>query len=397
VSNTILTPTAVTREILRVLHQKLNFIGTIDRQYDDSFAKSGAKIGDTLKIRLPNQYVVRTGAVLDVQDTTEDSVELKVQTLKGVDMKFTDVDLTMSLDDFSKRIIEPATSVLAANIEADAMSMYKDVYNQATQATITSALTQATVLAGRKKLNDFLAPTSGRIGNLTTQQNVDLVSDAKNLFHDSAAIKEQYREGSLGRFAGFDWYENSIWGRHTAGTATVTAYDVDGASESGSSITIKTGSGTLVKGDIVTFAGCYAVHHETKTNLGYLKQFVVTETATGTGELKISPAIVLTGAKQNVSALPTDSGDVTKVGGNAVTMDVGLLYHPTAFTFATADLQMPKGVDFAAREMQDGLSIRLVRDYDINNNAFPCRLDILYGYKTLRPESACRLASTASA
>ena len=127
--NTILTATAVTREALRVLHQKLNFVGTITRDYDERFAQTGAKIGDTLKVRLPNQYVVRTGPTLSTQDTVETSVDLKVQTQKGVDLNFTTTDLTMALDDFSDRVLEPAMSVLAANIEADAMTMYRDVYN----------------------------------------------------------------------------------------------------------------------------------------------------------------------------------------------------------------------------------------------------------------------------
>jgi len=116
-ANSLLTPTAVTREALRILHSKLNFIGSIVREYDDSFAKSGAKIGDSLKIRLPNQYTVRSGATLAAQDTNESSVTLQVATQKGVDLNFTSVDLTLSLDDFSKRILEPAMSVLAANID----------------------------------------------------------------------------------------------------------------------------------------------------------------------------------------------------------------------------------------------------------------------------------------
>src|SRR6185503_13865986 len=129
-SNSILTPTAVTREALRILHQRLNFIGSINRQYDDQFAKSGAKIGDSLKIRLPNEYVVRTGKTLNAQDTTETSVTLTIATQKGVDLNFSSVDLTLSLDDFSKRILDPAMARLAAAIEADAISMYKDVPNE---------------------------------------------------------------------------------------------------------------------------------------------------------------------------------------------------------------------------------------------------------------------------
>jgi hypothetical protein len=398
-ANTILTPTAVTREALRVLHQKLNFIGTINRAYDSSFAKDGAKIGSDLKIRLPNQYTVTTGATLAVQDTTETSITLSVTSQKHVAVNFTSVDLTLNLDDFSSRILDPAMAVLAANIESDAMSMYKDVYNQSNQSTITAALSLATLLGGRKKLNDFLAPMSRRIANLTTQNNVDLVQDLKGLFQDSKELSAQYKEGAMGRAAGFDFYENSLWARHTSGT-DANAYRVNGASQSGSSITVGTGTGTFKKGDIITFVGCNAVHHESKADLGYLKQFAITaDIGANATTLTITPAIVLTGAKQNVSAAPTTggSGIVTKVGGASGQMDVSMLYHPDAFTFATADLIMPKGVDFAAREVQDGISLRIVRQYDINNDQLPCRIDVLYGYKTIRGELACRMASNSTA
>ena len=178
--NTILTPTQVTRKALMILHQKLNFIGSINRQYDDSFAKSGAKIGDSLKIRLPNQYTVRSGATLSAQDTGEASVTLQVATQKGVDVNFSSAELTLSLDDFSERILEPAMSVLAANVEADAMNMYKDVYNQTNNQG--SAASFAKILAGRKNLVDNLAPLSDRTANLNTQDNVDLVDALKGLF-----------------------------------------------------------------------------------------------------------------------------------------------------------------------------------------------------------------------
>src|SRR5438270_391267 len=188
-ANAILTPTAVTREALRVLHQKLNFVGTITREYDDSFARQGAKVGDTLKVRLPNQYVVRSGPTLAAQDTTETSVDLKVQTQKGVDLNFTSVDLTLSLDEFSERVIEPAMSVLAANIEADAMTMYKDVFNQVNNQGV--ATTFSKVLQGRKILVDNLAPLAGRTCNLNTQDNVDLVDALKGLFNDQSTISKQ--------------------------------------------------------------------------------------------------------------------------------------------------------------------------------------------------------------
>lgn len=180
------------------MRPKMNFVGSITREYDDSFAKSGAKIGDTLKIRLPNQYVVRTGRQLAAQDTKEQNVELKVQTQKGVDLNFNSVDLTMSLDDFSNRILEPAMAVLAADIEADAMNMYKDV---AQSVWLTGAPAFSNILSGRQMLVEALAPLTARTANLNSQNNTDLVDALKGLFNDQTAISKQYREGYMGRAA----------------------------------------------------------------------------------------------------------------------------------------------------------------------------------------------------
>jgi hypothetical protein len=208
-ANTLLTPTAVTREALRILHQKLNFVGSIVREYDDSYAKKGAKIGDSLKIRLPNQYVVRTGPNLSAQDTSESSVTPQVATQKGVDLNFTSVDLTMSLDDFGKRILDPAMSVLAANIEADAMSMYKDVYNSLWNNAAAATYNQ--VLDGRTLMQRTLTPLNDRTANLNSLDAAQIVKDTKTLFQDDASIGKQYREGMMGRAAGFDFVENTMW------------------------------------------------------------------------------------------------------------------------------------------------------------------------------------------
>lgn len=334
-----------------------------------------------------------------MQDTTENSTTLQIATQKGVDLNFSSIDLTLSLDDFSKRVLQPAMAVLAANIESDALSMYKDVYNQSNQSTITAALSFATVLGARKKLNDNLAPGDARKVILATQNNVDLVDALKGLFQDSSEIASQYREGMMGRTAGFDFYENTLLQRHTSGsdTGAGTSITISGANQTGASLTVtNSGSKTLKKGDIVTLAGVNRAHPETKADTGVLQQFVVTADAAST-TVAISPSIILTGATQNVIAAPTDSGAVTKTGGASGIMDVSLAFHPDAFTFATADLVMPQGVDFSAREVQDGLSIRIVRQYDINNDKFPCRLDILYGYKTIRAQLASRIASNSSA
>lgn len=385
--NTVLTPTAVTREALRVLHQKLNFVGTIVREYDDSFAKKGAKIGDTLKVRLPNQYVTRTGATLDAQDTVETSVDLKVQTQRGVDLNFSSVDLTLSLQDFSDRILEPAMSVLAATIEADAMNMYKKVSQS---IWVTGAPTFANILAGRKMLVDALAPLNNRTANLNSQNNSDLVDALKGLFNDQGTIGKQNREGFMGRTAGFDFMENTLWPGHSRGAET--GYLVNGATQTGATLVVDTGTGTPVAGDVFTIQGVYRVHPETKASTGVLQQFVVLAGSTTTS-LSISPAIVTSGAKQNVSGSPADNAPITFAGTASKLSGTSLLYQKEAFAFATADLEMPRGVDFSARENFDGISMRVVRQYDINNDRFPTRLDVLYGYEALRPQLATRLHS----
>ena len=384
--NTILTPTAVTREALRILHQKLNFVGSIVREYDDSYAKSGAKIGDSLKIRLPNQYTVRSGATLSAQDITESSVTLQVATQKGVDLNFTSVDLTLSLDDFSKRILEPAMSVLAANVESDALSMYKDVsqsiWNGASAATYNKAL-DARVLLQRA-----LAPTNDRTALMDSLGMADLVKDTKSLFNDDKSIAMQYKEGYMGRAAGFDWAENTMMPAHTRGGSNG-AYLTNGATQSGSTLVVDTGATAPAAGDVITIAGVFSVHPETKVSTGVLQQFVIGAGATTTS-FPITPAIVATGATQNVSNTAADNSAVTFLGTASTAVQTGLLYQKEAFAFATADLVMPSGVDFASRQVLDGISMRIVRQYDINNDKFPCRLDVLYGYKTLRPQLAVR-------
>lgn len=400
-SNVLLTPQQVTREALRVLHNKLTFIGAINRQYDDSFAKSGAKIGDTLQIRLPNQFTVRTGAAMTTPANAinEQSVSLTVGTQKGVDMNFSSVDLTMSLDDFSTRILEPAMAVLAASLEADAVTMYRDVYQLVgTPGTTPNQL--ITYLQARARLNNSLAPMDdNRTAHLSPLASATIVDALKGLFQDSTAIREQYREGKMGRTAGFDWYENPLVPTHTNGS-TVTGVLVNGPGQTGNALAIKgvASGNTFAYGTVFTIAGVYEVHPETKVVTGRLQTFVVSTggaTMSGTtGTIPISPAIVTSGATQNVSGSPADGAAITILSGAANTgYEQELTFHRDAFAFATADLVMPRGVDFAAREVYDGVSMRIVRAYDINADAFPCRIDVLYGYQTIRPQLACRVTS----
>lgn len=393
-ANSLLTAQQITREALRVLHQKLNFIGSVNRQYDDSFAKTGAKIGDSLRIRMPNQFVIRNGINMAAQDTNEQSVTLQVASVMGVDLNFTSLELTLSLDDFSKRIIQPAMSVLAANIEAVALTMGLDVYQIVNNIGSAMGLNQA--IDARTVLTNALAPSDDRTLLLSPRDNAAFIKDTKGLFQSSDIISKQYREGKVGITSGFDpVYENTLLSSQTTGTAAaVTGYTVNGAGQTGASIAVGVGANTFKKGDVITFLGVNRVHPETKSDTGDLQTFVVTaDYAGGAGSLQISPAIVTSGGRQNVTASPANGAAVSKIGGASATYRPALAFHKDAFTFATADLVMPQGVDFAAREVFDGISMSMVRQFQISDRSFPCRIDVLFGFKTIRPELAVRVLS----
>jgi hypothetical protein len=400
VSNSLLSPTIITREALKVLHQKSVFIRSINRQYDDRFANSGAspsgKIGPSLQIRLPNQFTVRTGTTLQVQDIAEDKVTLTTSTTKGVDFTFPTTDLTLTIDAFSDRYLKPAMARLMADIEADALLMIKDVYNFVDQDATALALLH--FMQTGQKLDESLCPDDGdRTALLCPTHNTKFVDATKGLFNPQAKLGEQYTSGEVARETlGFNSIKRStlLTQEATGTSAKATGYTVNGANQTGATVTIQTGANTFLKGDVVTFAGSNAVHPETKADLGYLRTFVVTaDYAGGGGNLAISPAIVVTGAKQNVTASPTNGGNVVKVGaGASETYLQSLFYHKDAFTFVSADLEdVSKYGAWGSRQQFDGISMRIARQYDIVNDKIPCRIDVLYGYLTVRPQLACRL------
>jgi len=281
---------------------------------------------------------------------------------------------------------------LAANMESDALSMYKDVYNF--YSGVGSANSFANITQAQKLLTDSLAPYGDRSYLHNPQSVVDMLADTKGLFQDSSSISKQYKDGQLGKIAGFEHYENTLMPVHTTGTAAATTgYLVNGASQSGASLTVDGGTTTFLKGDLVTIAGVNRVHPETKADTGVLQQFVVTSNSgTSATTLAISPSITATGGRQNVSAVPADNAAISKVGGGAsADWQETLAFSKNAFAFATADLVLPQGVDFAAREVMDGISMRVIRDYTISDDAYPCRIDVLYGYKAIRPQLAARV------
>lgn len=395
-ANTNLVIDMVTREALRIAHENLSFIGTIDRQYDESFAKTGGKIGSTLRIRQPNQYTRRTGSrIMDVQDTTETAITATVATQDGVDLRFNSAELALDIDELSRRYIEPAVKVLVSGIESDMLSaVTKEVYNLAgTAGTVPSDL--AAIGAARAKLNQYLAPKDGnRYVQMDSVTMGTMVNGLKGLFQDSTQIKEQYREGMIGRTGMADFYENERTYSHTNGS-DVTTVTVNDASIASGDTTVVTAGGTSSVGSVFTFASVFAVHPETKAAYDHLQQFTVTAVSGSAGAetLTFSPALTSTGAKQNVSVLPANGAAIVFVGAASTAYRQNLMYHKEAFTFITADLPLMDDALKCVRRTQDGLSLRCWQASDIRNDEMLLRIDILYGYKTLRPEWACRITS----
>src|ERR1017187_10371366 len=400
-ANSLLSPTIITREALRILHANLNFIENCDRQYDKQFANSGAspsgKIGPSLTIRMPNQYTVRTGSVLAVQDTVETSQVLTVSTQKGVDTNFTTVDLTLTIDDFSERYLKPAMAVLATSIEADALNMVLDVANNVDDNA--NPITYKDVALARKGLNYSLAPDDGERVVVISSTHVPAYLDAiKGLFNPQEGIARPYLTGKIGKVNNMNFYENTVIPAFQTGTAVATSlYTTNSATaQTGASIIVQTGTTTFLKGDIITIAGVDAVDPETKKDRGYLQQFVLTaDSGASATTLAISPAIVATGAAQNVTNGAANTQAIVKVGSGAVASILysqSVLFHPEAFAFVTADLvDVSKFGSWGSVQVMDKISMRIARQYDIVNDKIPCRIDVLYGYKTIRPHLACRV------
>ncbi len=399
-ANTLLTISMITREALRVLENNLTFTKTVNRQYDDRFGVEGAKIGTVLNVRKPPRYVGRTGTAISIEDATETQVAVTLDTQFGVDISFTSEDLALKIDDFSKRFISPAVATIANKIDHSGLGLYTSVYNSVgTPGTTPNAL--LTYLQAGVKLDNNAAPMDGdRAICITPLMQATIVDALKGLFQQSSAIASQYRRGQMGTAIGFDWYMDQNCNTHTVGPLGGTPL-VNGGSQTGASLVTDgwtaAAASRLKKGDVFTIAGVNSVNPQSRQSTGELQQFVVTAdvSSDGSGNLTaaISPSITTSGAFQTVTGSPADNAAITVVGAASTSTSQGLLHHKDAFTLAMADLPLPQGTDMAARvsDSQLGMSIRMIRDYDITTDKFPCRLDVLFGWAALRPELACRI------
>lgn len=393
--NTVLTPSIILKEAGRVFHQKANFLKTVDWNYDDRFARSGAKAGSTISLRDAVEFTVSDGATMSLQDVIETKQDLTIGTQKHVAFSCSAVELTMSIDDYSKRYIEPAMARLAATIEGLFIAdVVKKIPNMVDGDTASFAFTHAA--QAKQRLDEALAPPDNRNLCLCPKHHTQYLTDTKGLYVPGGKIGAQYSDGIVQDALGFNVLSSTHLGapQATGTAAKTTGYATNGATQTGAAITLKTGTTTFKAGDIVTFAGSNAVHPETKADLGYLKQFTVTaDYAGGAGNLAIFPPVVLTGGKQNVSQAIADSSAVVKVGaGASETMVQSIAYPKDAFVFATADLEDPsKYGRWGAVEVMDGLSMRIWRDAVQASDTFPTRIDVFCGWLARYPNKAARI------
>ena len=397
--NSLLTIDMITRKALEILENNLVITRTVNRQYDDSFAVEGAKIGSTLRIRLPDRALVTDGAALQVQDDNEQFTTLTVSSQKHIGVNFTSAELTMQLDDFAERVLKPRISQLASSIDADVANAYKSMY-QSVGTPGTTPATSLVLLQAQQKLNESAAVMSPRYATVNPAANAALVEGMKGLFNPVSTISRQFKNGLMGEgILGLEELNMSqSIKQHTTGSRTGAHTVTTTVSTQGQATINLTGTGTqtIAVGDVFTIANVYAVNPQTRESTGALQQFVVTEAATAVAgaytAVKISPAIYTSvNALATVDSFPQATAVVTFLGAASTQYPQNLVYHKDAISFATADLLLPQGVDMASRQVHNGISLRVVRQYDINNDRLPCRIDVLYGYNTIRAPMAVRM------
>jgi hypothetical protein len=411
-SNNLLTISKITNEALMVLENELTFTGQVDRNYDDQFAVVGAKIGQTVNVRRPGRFIGAIGPNLVVEDFNETSVPVTLSTQFQVSTQFTTQDLALSLDMFSDRILKPAIATVANKMDRDGLVTAKNNTANIVGTAGTAPTGLITYLTAAAYLDSEGAPRDGRRScTIEPFTSSTIVDSLKGLFVPTSQISSQYTKGLMGRDSGgMNWYmdQNVVsqtFGSYATATLSCNVTTATGFLTSGwaysSNITIgsATAASTLNQGDTFTIAGVFAVNPQNRQSYGKLRNFVVQSTTAigsgGTATVTVVPAVITAGQFQNVSVTSTGSQTVTPFNNTGVTSPQNILMHRNAFTLACADLELPEGVHFAGRasDKELGLSIRVVRQYTINNDSIPTRLDVLYGWAPLYPELACRIAS----
>lgn len=402
-ANTLITPDIIAKEALIQLENNLVFGKNVHRDYKKEFAK----VGDTVSIRRPVKFGVSDGATLVKQDVEEGKTSITVDQRKHVAWEFSTQDLTLKVEDYSERYIKPAMIALANKVDTFMAGKYAEIANRVgTPGTTPNGFDDVALVAQR--MDEMSVPRDGmRKLVLNPAAGYKIAGTATALYMDKVA-QSAYRSGAIGEIAGLDTYSSQNIQTHTTGTHGGTPL-VNGASQdttyalsknTGTSVLNADGfsAGTELKaGDTFTIAGVYAVNpvpgEGSKPKLPYLREFtVVSDTSAGASQaITVKPAIIADGPYQTVSNAPADNAAITMVGASGTGYVQNMGFHKNAFALVTCPLAMPDGVAFKARRTWRGMSIRVLKDYDITNDVEIIRLDMLFGGRAIYPELAVRL------
>ena len=413
-SNNLLTISQITNRSLMVLENDCPFVKSVNREYDEQFGVTGAKVGNTVNVRKPGRFIGTTGPALNVEDFVESSIPVVLTTQFHVDTQFTEQDLLLSLGEFSERIVEPAVAAIGNRIDNDGLTMAMQNTANIVGSPGVTPTGLITYLNAGAYLDAEAAPRDGKRSVMIEPfSGATMIDSLKGLFVPEKTISDQFKKGMLGRdTGGMDWMMDQNVAIQTFGSWTTTAgaLSINGGSQglasgwaSSSTLNItSTQNGVLNVGDVFTIAGVYGVNPQSRKSYGKLRSFVVKAAVAltnGNTTVTVSPALIYAGQFQNVSISPAASAVITPFSiatgtANAITSAQNVLFHKNAFTLAAADLPIPGGVHFAGRSSSKstGLSIRVVRQYTINNDSIPARFDVLYGWAPLYPELACRVS-----
>jgi hypothetical protein len=393
----MLKDSIITLAALDILESEMVIAKNTERKYELLFGQKDGRsnVGGTIKIRKPPRYAVRSGAAFSASDIGDESVDFSIGTQIGIDTELTSVEMAQDLSSFTDQVLKPQISRLAHAID---VAVATAAYQAATNFVGVPGTTPTdidTYLEAGAVLDRELAPRDGqRIAAIGPTQQQKLVKAASGLFQNDSKISKQYDSGEMGSALGLRFNMSQNVQTHTVGTLAAGAL-VNGAGQTGATVNVDgAGATTWNKGDKVQFAGCYAVHPITKANLGVLRVFTVTaQTAAvaGAAALPISPSIVTSGVTQNCTASPTDNGAVTVFGHatnySALVAAQGLVWHKSAIALGFQELPMPRGAEGSTKtDKKLGISLRLVRQYDIDTDKHKCRFDVFYGTSLVRPE-----------
>ncbi len=406
-ANSLLTIDMITREAVRLFKNSNLFVMNMDTQYDGSFAIDGAKIGQTLRIRLPNDYVVTDGPAFSPQATNEQYTTLTVTSQKNVGVAFTSAERTMSMDDYSEIVLAPAINNLAGKVAVTVMNASEGgvcnfVSNVDGVGNIISPTSEQFLLANAILDDNSADQMTRRVVNDPTT-DARMTTSLQGLLNPATTISAQFATGMMKSGLGYErWFRDQTVIKHTSGTWDNSG-TVNGAGQtttpSGGNITVNATAFTLKKGDIITFAGVNAVNWVTKQDLGTLRQFVVTaDVAANAVTIPIFPGMVppvggLDVQYQSVTASPANGAAITMASKSGEVYRKSIAYAQKAITMATADLVMPtKAVEAAARAEYNGIALRILTDYFPDSDQLGTRIDVLFGQLYVRPQWAAIIA-----